>query len=136
MPLLKIKRTSEWLNIARDIGVYLDGEKIGVIGHGQTQEFEIEPGEHDLRTKIDWCGSKTLRFEVGENENQHIELSGFKYGKWLMPIVFILSVALYFYGHQFDFAKIITFGIVVPFLLYLVYLFTFGRNRYLQLREV
>ena len=52
-----MKRKSQWANKMRDIGLYLNGEKIGALDDGETKEFEIEPGLHRLSAKIDWCGS-------------------------------------------------------------------------------
>ncbi|MDW7680126.1 MAG: hypothetical protein SCK70_06150 [bacterium] len=136
MAKLIIKRTSEWNNRMRDIGIYLDGEKISVIGNGQTKEFEIEPGEHRLKTKIDWCGSETLTFELTDNETQKIELSGFKLGKWLMPIALVISIVYFVFGEQLKFDPMIFLLLILPFGLYLIYHLTFGRNKYLMLREI
>jgi hypothetical protein len=108
MAKLIIKRTSDWTNIMRDLGIYLDGKKIGVIGNGELKEFDIEQGEHTLKSKIDWCGSETLNITVTDNENKKIELSGFKLGKFILPIILIISV---------------------------IYHLTLGRNKYLRFEE-
>jgi len=43
--------------------------------------------------KIDWCGSRTLEFEIKENETKTIELSGFKYGTLILPLLlFVLLI--------------------------------------------
>lgn len=41
----------------KDIGIYLDGEKIDVIGNRELKEIEIESGKHMLKSNIDWCGN-------------------------------------------------------------------------------
>ena len=69
---------SEWNNNMRDIGIYLDGEKIGVIGNGEPKAFEIEPSEHSLKSKIDRCGSEALTFRLADNKIKRIELQAFK----------------------------------------------------------
>ena len=61
MSKLIIKRVSEWKNKMRDIRIYLDGNKIGTIRNGEIKGFEIEPGQHSLKAKIDRCGSKTIK---------------------------------------------------------------------------
>jgi hypothetical protein len=38
----------------------------GEIGNGETKEFSISSGQHDLSLKIDRCGSKTMQFTVAE----------------------------------------------------------------------
>ncbi|CAN5458129.1 hypothetical protein BH23BAC3_BH23BAC3_25630 [soil metagenome] len=136
MTKLIIKRTSEWNNIMRDVGIYLDGDKIGVIGNGQTKEFEIIPGEHRLKSKIDWCGSETLTFELYENETQKIELSGFKLGKWLMPIALIISTLYFALGEQLNLDPMLFLLMIIPVGLYLLYNLTLGRDKYLRLREI
>jgi hypothetical protein len=40
----------------------------GQIGNGETKEFPVTPGHHQLRMKIDWCGSKPVEFRVSEKE--------------------------------------------------------------------
>lgn len=48
--------------------VYIDGQKIGQIKPGETEAFEVPPGQHALRLKIDWSASETLQVELGEND--------------------------------------------------------------------
>lgn len=136
MAKLIIKRTSEWNNRMRDIGIYLDGEKIGVIGNGETKEFEIVPGEHKLKTKIDWCSSETLNIELYENESQKIKLSGFKLGKWLMPVALIISIVYFAFDEQLDFNPLIFLFLILPIGLYIVYHLTIGRSKYLTLKRL
>lgn len=135
MAKLIIKRTSEWNNRMRDIGIYLDGEKIGVIGNGEIKEFEIEPGEHTLKSKIDWCGSETLKMNLTDNETKKIELSGFKLGKFMMPIALVISIIYFAFGQQLNFDPMLFPLLIAPFGLYLVYHLTLGRNKYLRLEE-
>lgn len=133
MAKLIIKRTSEWVNRMRDIALYLDGEKIGVIGNGQTKEFDIDPGEHRLNSKIDWCGSETMIFNLTDSEIQVVKLSGFKSGKWLLPIALILSIIYFAFGQQLEISSSLFLVVMSPFGLYLLYHFTLGRNNYLRL---
>ena len=135
MAKLIIKRTSEWNNRMRDIGIYLDGRKIGIIGNGEIKEFEIEPGEHTLNSKIDWCGSQTLKMNLTDNETKRIELSGFKLGKFMMPIALVISIIYFAFGQQLNLDPMTFLLLVAPFVLYLVYHLTFGRNKYLRLEE-
>ena len=135
MAKLIIKRTSEWNNRMRDIGIYLDGEKIGTIGNGEIKEFEIEPGEHTLKSKIDWCGSETLKMNLTDNEIKKVELSGFKLGKFMMPIALIISIIYFAFGEKLNLDPMLFLVLILPFGLYLVYHLTLGRNRYLRLEE-
>ena len=135
MAKLIIKRTSEWNNRMRGIGIYLDGEKIGAIGNGEIKEFEIEPGEHTLKSKIDWCGSETLKMNLTDNETKKVELSGFKLGKFMMPIALIISIIYFAFGEKLNLDSMLFLVLILPFGLYLVYHLTLGRNKYLRLEE-
>ena len=135
MAKLIIKRTSEWNNRMRDIGIYLDGEKMGVIGNGEIKEFEVDPGEHTLESKIDWCGSEPLKMNLSDNETKKIELSGFKLGKYMMPITLIISILYFAFGQQLNLDSMPFLLLILPFGLYLVYHLTLGRNKYLRLEE-
>jgi len=135
MTKLVINRTSEWNNMMREVGIYLDGEKIGVIGNGEIKEFEIEPGEHTLKSKIDWCGSVPLKMNLTENETKQVELSGFKLGKFLMPMGLIISIIYFAFGEKLNLDPILFAALMLPIGLYIVYHLTLGRNKYLRLEE-
>jgi len=136
MAKLIIKRTSEWNNRLRDIEIYLEEEKIGVIGNGEVKVFEIESGEHNLKSKIDWCGSETLTFNLNHNETKTIELSGFKLGKFMLPIALIIGAIYFIFGKQLNDSPMALIVAFFPVVLYLVYYLTLGRNKYLRLKEI
>ena len=68
MPTLIINRTNEYANRWRAIDIYVDGQKTGVIGSGETKEFDILPGAHIVNCKIDWCGSNDVQIDISGNE--------------------------------------------------------------------
>ena len=133
MPKLIIKRTSEWNNRMRGIVIFLDGKKIGVIRNGEFKEFEIEPGEHNIKAKIDWCGSEKLLINLADNEVKKIELSGFKLGKYMMPVALIICIIYFTFGEQLNLSPMLFMLLTLPFGLYLMYNLTLGRNKYLRL---
>ncbi|TXE02272.1 hypothetical protein [Algoriphagus aquimarinus] len=135
MAKLIIERTSEWNNGLRDIGIYLDGEKIAVIGNGEIKDFEIKSGEHTLKSKIDWCGSETLTINLSDNEIKKIELSGFKLGKFMLPIAAMISIIFFTFKEKLILHPILLMLLILPFLFYVTYHFTLGRNKYLRLEE-
>ena len=137
MPKLIIKRSSEWNNRMRDIGIYLDDKKIGEIGNGEFKEFDIPEGIHKLKAKIDWCKSEILEFETSENEIKKIELSGFKMPKYLMPISLIIMIAYFTMQSFFNIkAPVFMLLLILPAFTYLFYYLTFGRNKYLRLKDI
>ena len=136
MAKIKIKRTNELNNRARQIGVYLDNCKIGTILNGETKEFDVPSGQHTVRAKIDWCGSRNLTCQISEDEIKTVTISSFKYGNYLMTgfaglaaLYFILKIVF-----NIQFFRIYLFIIMLLWLLITYYL-TVGRNSYLQIKE-
>ena len=66
MALLRIVRDSGYADRLRAYMVVVDGETTGEIRNGETREFAVSGGQHDLALRIDWCGSKTIQFSVVE----------------------------------------------------------------------
>jgi len=135
MTKLIINRTSEWNNKMRNFGIFLDDKKIGTVANGKMAEYEIEPGMHKLKSKIDWCSSRTIEFEIKENEAKTIELSGFKYGTLILPLLLVVLliyvVAKTQLNTDLDFLWI--FGFIL--FCYPLYYLTFGKNEYLRITE-
>jgi hypothetical protein len=46
--------------------VFIDGQRVGDIKSGQTEVFEVSPGQHELQLKVDWTSSEKLQIEVGD----------------------------------------------------------------------
>tara|TARA_B110000503_G_scaffold133608_1_gene211405 strand:+ start:965 stop:1378 length:414 start_codon:yes stop_codon:yes gene_type:complete len=136
MPKIIIKRVSEWNNRFRNIGVYVNGEKLGVIKNGEIAEYEIEPCRHELSAKIDWCGSQSLTLELKAGQSVGVELSSFKFGKWIMPLGLILSIIYFSFGDQIGIHPGYYLAAMALPLAFMVYLLTFGRNRYLRLKKI
>ena len=68
MASLTVVRDSGYADRMRAYKVILDGVIIGEIRNGQTKEFLVAPGDHQLSLKIDWCGSKAVAFTAAEGE--------------------------------------------------------------------
>jgi hypothetical protein len=92
---IEIKRGKGYKDLIRAYKVELDDKEIGDIDAGKYVSFDIEPGKHRLRLKIDWCSSnyvdfgivngQTLTFECGNNVPPLLELIyiAFLRGKYL-----------------------------------------------------
>ena len=59
-----IRQDSGMRDRTRSYLVLLDGRKVAEIWNTQTVDIAVEPGDHTLRLKIDWTGSKTLTFSA------------------------------------------------------------------------
>ncbi len=62
--VIRLTRTSEWKNRFRAFAVFIDGAKVGKIRNGQSVTFPIDPGDHELFVKIDWCVSNAVGLSV------------------------------------------------------------------------
>ncbi|MFB6499311.1 hypothetical protein [Bacillus haynesii] len=60
---IEIRRTSQFMNKMRKFSVLIDGVEAGKIKDGGRLRIDLEPGEHEIQVKIDWCVSKPS-FEV------------------------------------------------------------------------
>ncbi len=80
--LLRVARTSQFANRWRRIDVYVDGQRIGDIGNGETADFMVEVGDHDVHAELDGCRSETVRVQcaVGTGTTLHLgsPLKGWK----------------------------------------------------------
>ncbi len=135
MTKIKIERNSEWNNKAREIGIYIDGEKVGTINDGETQDYAIENGEHEVYAKIDWCRSQKIKLNIAENETIILKLTGFKYGTWILRI-FTGSMLMYCLGkYALNFDLNFLIWIMAISFLYPIYFLTIGKNSYLTLTK-
>ena len=89
---LTIARDSGYADRARSYKVMLDGNELGKIGNGETKQFSVSAGRHELRLKIDWCGSKLVEFDIQEGEDllfrANSSLRGFKILGTLWKVIF------------------------------------------------
>lgn len=135
MASLKIKRNSEWANKFRSFELVVNGEVLGYIEDREIKKFEIPPGRHTLRAKLDWWGSRAIQFEINEGEEKLVEVTGFIFSGWFLPVA-LLNALLYFFLYTVYAINSIYLAFLMFFFLgYLVYFITFGRNDYLRLIE-
>src|SRR5664279_2250666 len=66
MALIRITRDRGFADRMRAYRVLVDGQEIGEIRSGETKEFPIAAGPHELTARIDWAGSQVIRFTAAE----------------------------------------------------------------------
>jgi hypothetical protein len=68
------RKRSQWKDRLRAYEVLVDGNEVGRLGNGECRDFELEPGHHTVRLKIDWTGSPERSFSVsaGETVGLHV----------------------------------------------------------------
>lgn len=136
MSKLAIKRPTEWNNLFRNYSIYLDGEKLGVVENDDIQIFNIQAGHHQLKAKIDWCGSQTIDFDIDENDIQEFKVSSFRFSNWLLPVFFIIMTLYFLFNDILGLTTQHFVLSITPLMLYMFYHITFGRNHYLRLTKV
>lgn len=52
----------------RDYQVFVDRKKVGSIKSGETRNFEVSAGNHELQLKIDWGSSERMRVALAGDE--------------------------------------------------------------------
>lgn len=89
--VIKLTRDSGWTDRIRSYHVVVNGEKVGEIKNGESKNFDIAPGTHEMMIKIDWCSSNLLTFDVKANEDVSFECgSNLKGIKVILAFVYVL----------------------------------------------
>ncbi|MDT0676634.1 hypothetical protein [Autumnicola musiva] len=135
MAKLIVKRNSEWANKMRSMELLLDGKLLDSIEDREIKEFVVSTGKHSLQAKLDWCGSRKLDFELGENDIKLVELTGFVFSKWLLPLALVNAIFLFYLDAVYDVNSLFLAFLMFFFFGYHLFFLTFGRNHYLQLIE-
>jgi hypothetical protein len=65
MSTIHIERSSHgWVDRVRAYDVVIDDEPRGTLTRGRRAEISIEPGEHVVYLRIDWCRSRTFKVNL------------------------------------------------------------------------
>lgn len=140
MTQITINRSSEYVNRMRRIHIYIDGVKVGSVSDGKSQTFDIAPGNHTVKAKIDWCGSQEREISCNEGDHIQMKLAGFTGGKFTSVkhfalIIFLPLVFLFIHMDNpvYQVLEYVAKAMYVILGVGMLYLFTIGRNKYLQL---
>jgi hypothetical protein len=68
MPNLKLVRDTGWADKFRAYKILLNGTEVCKINEGEELSFPIEPGQYAIKAKIDWAGSREVRFDVADQD--------------------------------------------------------------------
>jgi hypothetical protein len=132
MVQLIIERSSEWMNKAQGIMVFINNHKIGTIYNGEAKSVEVEPGTYVVKAAMDGYESKEYCLTIVPGETRLLKLSSFV-EKWrfmsLMPAMIVCNIFLLnsFHSYLWGFA-------MLPFVAVLLYYFTLGKKRYFILK--
>ena len=76
MTKIIINRVSEYSNKLRGIKILIDNKEIGKIKDGESKTISVEPGEHKLQAKLDWCYSNEITFNLNDGDIKRFNLNG------------------------------------------------------------
>ena len=68
--VLNITRLKSFISSLRSFTIVVDGKEIGTIKVGETVRLSVEPGNHRIFLKIDWCRSNIIDF-VAKAKTEH-----------------------------------------------------------------
>ncbi len=138
MPKIIIHRTRDWslkLGYRSIYEVFMDGQKTGYLPNGETNEFEVSPGEHKLKIKSGWFGSREYHFNIFGKESKSFTVSSIKNYTTIAAVIFLIVIEFVHLVLKINPQKK-TIHIVVGALIAVVVGFQiFGRNSYIFIRE-
>lgn len=112
--------------------VFLDGQKIGYLPNGETNEFEVTPGEHKLRLKSGWFGSREHRFNIFGKETKSFTVSSMNNYTAIAAILLVIIIEFLRVAHW---QKKLTHIILGIFVATVIGFQIFGRNLYIIVKE-
>jgi hypothetical protein len=135
-----ISRKKEWANRVQQVKVFIDNAEKATIANGGSEEYMVEPGMHTVQCSISWFKSLKLTAQVKDGETKFLVVrSGMKYytvGYISLLVALVPGLLMRLAGiPQPSFFSWLQPALILPFLLYIVYYFSFGRKKYLLLEE-
>ena len=135
-----LTRKKSMLNRLRGFTVLIDGQKVGSIKNGATEEFPVSYGTHKIECKINWAGSTEYEVNVREGESSYLQVrSGLKFF-WILYIMIlaVLGTQVYFIVNKKPFPpqfETIRWVALLLFFAYFIYYLTLGRKQYLVIEK-
>lgn len=134
-----VTRPSQWMNRIRGYKVFINGNQVGIIKNGTTEEYLVEPGANSVECKIDWCGSKVYSANLQPGETSYLKVSsGMKLYYLFVAVMAVGIFLLTYYRRNPDkpsWAMPVTLIALFSVVLYLLYYLTIGRKDYLLLEK-
>ena len=93
---IEVYRVSRWVGVLFACKIFLDDKEIGGVSNGDKKRFEITPGLHEIRVKMNWSFIKSRPFSFKIKEGDFIRLrfnftfGGFSVltGWWMVKTLF------------------------------------------------
>jgi hypothetical protein len=137
MATIKIHRGNGDMGFMRCYKIFIDGQKVGKIGSGQTREFAVSAGQHTVRAGIDWCGSPTINVDANDSNPNILIVGGSK--KFLKWILFCILGGMglgFIWIFATDMPAYASLVSIIPMELLFIYQLTIARKKQLTLCEI
>ncbi|MHC5202143.1 hypothetical protein [Myroides sp. LJL119] len=133
MAVFTVNRPSNFVYGYRKYRIKIDGKTVGSISDGQTKEFTLPKGVFKVTAHIDWCSSNPIYIDTNQQELTHMVVKPFILALWIVPVI-VACVLVSLLG-VFVLKKSFFLLLLIPAILYLVYLFSLGRKKFLILEQ-
>lgn len=143
MQKIIIVRTNQWFSQAKNIYVYINDEKVGVIAPGEIVQFEVSAGKNTVVVRNNWIGgSNTLVVDVKKNEDKIIRMSSPTYTFYItVAAAVFLANSLHEYRNngQLNWSNGMISNplilLLITILLIVLFMLTLYRRYYFKLEE-
>jgi hypothetical protein len=113
----------------RDLRIYLDDRIIGILPPNESKEFDLPAGEHKLKAKFNFWGSKDYSFTLFNKDNRSFTISK-NYVWGILFIIFITALAAL---HALTLQNNgVSIGLII---IGLIYFLLIRRNSFLKIKE-
>lgn len=88
--MLTISRDNVYRDKLRSYKIMIDGNCYDEIKCGEIKNINLDPGNHTIYLKIDWCRSNKIDFTISENETVEFECgNSMNECRFIVPIIYI-----------------------------------------------
>jgi hypothetical protein len=126
MPKIRIACKARW---SYDLRIYLDDQIIGKLPLNETREIDLPAGEHKLKAKLGFYGSKDYLFTLFNKERRSFTIS-----KNYVWIILFISFLIFIAALQALSAQNKGVSLVL-IIIGLIYFLLIRRNSFLKIKE-
>ena len=89
--IVRITRSSSYADRLRAYRILIDDREAGRVKAGQSVEISVSPRSHSVVAKVDWCGSNTIKFDVGAGQSACFECASNLQGpRILLALIYVV----------------------------------------------
>lgn len=91
---IRLKRAPRFIYSFRKFSVFIDGKKVGTIGNGKEEFYDVPSGQHSVKIRVGWCNSHEQMVDLQPGQEAQLECGsalGASYYAFI-AVVFVLVV--------------------------------------------